>query len=292
MNTAARLKFADSERISLSAHPDYDEAWLEALIRSKIAILGLGSLDVISAQKSQSKGGRLDLLLRDSKNQTIFVVELMLGTLDETHIVRTIEYWLRERAQKQNKDYDHIAVLAAENVLGNRFVDVVRFLSGQMPLVLLEIHALRIEDRLTIQFSKVFDGRDTESEETSPATEATRESWIEASSQESVLLAEQFFEEILKPIENDISLTFKQQFLGLRVGNRVNNFVLFNPKRQFVRVRVKTSQAEDFAERLKSVGVEVLGDPPSGRLKFRLTTANFNANKAFYSEICKAAYEE
>ena|SRR6185437_9091048 len=138
MNTGVKLKFADSERISLAAHPDFDEAWLEALIREKVHLLGLGSLEVISAQKSHAKGGRLDLLMRDTKNQTNFVVELMLGTLDETHIVRTIEYWLRERSQKANEDYNHIAVLAAENVLGNRFVDVVRFLSGQMPLILLE----------------------------------------------------------------------------------------------------------------------------------------------------------
>src|SRR5260370_9337775 len=161
MNTGVKLKFADSEHVSLASHPDYDEAWLENLIRDKVSLLGLGNLDVVSAQKSQSREGRLDLLLRDSKNQINFVVELMLGTLDETHIVRTIEYWLRERSQKGNDDYDHIAVLAAEDVLGNRFVDVVRFLSQQMPLVLLEIHALRVEDRLTVQFIRVFDGRDT-----------------------------------------------------------------------------------------------------------------------------------
>ena len=155
----------------------------------------------------------------------------------------------------------------------------------------LEIHALKIDDRLTIQFTKVFDGSDAEQNEASAASEATRESWIENSSQESVLLAEQFLTEILKPIEPDISLTFKQQFLGLRVGNRVNNFVLFNPKRQFLRVRVITSKTEEFAERLKANGIDVFGIM-DGRLKFRLTGASFNTNRALLSELCKSAYEE
>lgn len=291
MNTGVKLKFAESERINLATHPDFDEAWLESLIRERASLLGLGQLEVISAQKSHAHGGRLDLLLRDVKNQTNFVVELMLGTLDETHIVRTIEYWLRERAQKSNEDYDHIAVLAAENVLGNRFVDVVRFLSRQMPLVLLEIHALKIGDQFTIQFAKVFDGRDTELNEVSTVVEATRDSWIENSSQESVLLAEQFFTEILKSIEPDITLTFKQQFLGLRVGNRVNNFVLFNPKRQFLRVRIIISKAEEFGERLKTNGIDVFATT-NGRLKFRLTASGYNSNKSLLSEICRSAYEE
>ncbi len=38
------------------------------------------------------KAGRLDLLLQDA-NQRRYEVEIQLGATDESHIIRTIEYW-------------------------------------------------------------------------------------------------------------------------------------------------------------------------------------------------------
>ncbi|MGH9893374.1 MAG: hypothetical protein ACREA0_15575, partial [bacterium] len=220
MQLGNKLTFVKSSPVSLAGHHDYDEAWLEQLIKSDTGLLGLGSVDVIASQVHQAKG-RVDLLLRDEKNEVVYVVELMLGDLDESHIVRTIEYWLKERERQSHKDYELVAVLAAERVLESRFVDVVRFLSRQMPFLLMEISALQVESRLTLKFTKVFDGRRAEAEAVSVTPEATRESWIEAGSLETVSLAEKFVE-MLKEINPSISLTFRQYFLGLRIGNRAS----------------------------------------------------------------------
>jgi len=55
-------------------------------------IPGLGDLDIRARERRHAKAGRLDLLLRDA-NQRRYEVEIQLGATDESHIIRTIEYW-------------------------------------------------------------------------------------------------------------------------------------------------------------------------------------------------------
>src|ERR1035437_2332012 len=70
-----------------------DEYWLQDKIYENPSILGLGDLEMVSNEKPQSSGGRLDLLLKDPEDDSMFEVEVMLDPTDESHIIRTIEYW-------------------------------------------------------------------------------------------------------------------------------------------------------------------------------------------------------
>lgn len=71
----------------------FDEYWLRDQIYEDPTKLRLGDLQPISKERTQSQGGRLDLLLKDPEDDSMFEVELQLGATDETHIIRTIEYW-------------------------------------------------------------------------------------------------------------------------------------------------------------------------------------------------------
>jgi hypothetical protein len=46
--------------------------------------------------------------MRDSEAETYYEVEIMLGNIDESHIIRTIEYWDIERQRRPQ--FDHQAV--------------------------------------------------------------------------------------------------------------------------------------------------------------------------------------
>ena len=41
----------------------------------------------------QPSGGIFNFLMVDRDAETFYEVEIMLGALDESHIIRTIEYW-------------------------------------------------------------------------------------------------------------------------------------------------------------------------------------------------------
>ena len=111
-----------SQLISLKGHPDIKEQWLQQQIIDNPSILGLGDLEVYRVEKQQPTGGRVDLILQD--DETRYEVEIQLGSLDESHIIRTIEYWDVER--RRQPKLSHIAVIVAEEVT-SRFPE--RYLS-------------------------------------------------------------------------------------------------------------------------------------------------------------------
>ena len=85
--------FIKAEHISLKDHPELNEKWVQNLIADDPSILGLGDLVLKDKERVQPRAGRLDLLLQDSDTNRRYEVELQLGPTNETHIIRTIEYW-------------------------------------------------------------------------------------------------------------------------------------------------------------------------------------------------------
>jgi hypothetical protein len=92
----------------------HDEYWLRDRIFADPSVLGLGDLQFVGREKTQSQGGRLDLLLKNPEDDSMFEVELQLGATDESHIIRTIEYWDNEKRRWPNRS--HTAVLVAEEM--------------------------------------------------------------------------------------------------------------------------------------------------------------------------------
>ena len=141
-----------SERVSLRAHPDFNEAWVQRLIAEDPAILGLGDLVLRASEKTLPQSGRLDLLLQDPETRRRYEVELQLGATDESHIIRTIEYWDIER--KRYPQYDHCAVIIAEDIT-SRFLNVISLLNGAIPLIAIQMQAFRVGEHHTLNFTTV-----------------------------------------------------------------------------------------------------------------------------------------
>src|ERR1700722_6520101 len=95
-----------------------DEKWLQDRIKDDPSLLGLGALELVSKEHRQPKGGRIDFLMRDDEN-TYYEIEGMLGPLDESHIIRTIEYWDLERQRRPL--HEHRPVIVAEQITSRFF---------------------------------------------------------------------------------------------------------------------------------------------------------------------------
>ena len=146
--------------------------------------LGLGELRPIQRERRQSSGGILDILLKDDDSDTLYEVEVMLGKTDESHIIRTIEYWDLER--KKNPHYNHIAVIVAEEIT-NRFFNVINLLSNNIPIIAIQINSLIVDEKMVVDFVKVLDSHESpdidDIEETKD--EITREDWKKTTSPKS-----------------------------------------------------------------------------------------------------------
>ena len=95
----------------------------------------------------QPCAGRLDLLLTDPDSRTRYEVELQLGSTDESHLVRTIEYWDIER--RRYPQYEHIAVIAAEDIT-SRFLNVISLFNRSIPLIAIQLRAVEVGADLTL----------------------------------------------------------------------------------------------------------------------------------------------
>lgn len=132
----------------------YDEYWLQDQIWSNPVNLGLGDLDALSKERRQNSGGRLDILLKDPQDDSMYEVEVMLGETDETHIVRTIEYWDNEKRRWPQRQ--HYAVLVAESIT-RRFFNVIHILSHSIPIIAIQVALVDVGGRKALHFTKVLD---------------------------------------------------------------------------------------------------------------------------------------
>jgi hypothetical protein len=92
------------------------------------------------------------LLLQDRESSKRYEVEVQLGRTDETHVIRTIEYWDIER--KLYPQYDHTAVIVAEDIT-SRFLNVVALFNGFIPLVAIQLNAVKIGEQVSLVCSTV-----------------------------------------------------------------------------------------------------------------------------------------
>ena len=80
-------------------------------------------------------------------------VEVMLGETDETHIIRTIEYWDNEKRIWPQR---HYAVLVAEHI-NKRYFNVVHLLSYSIPIIAIQAALIESHGRRSVFFSKILD---------------------------------------------------------------------------------------------------------------------------------------
>src|SRR6266446_4534908 len=115
------LNYHKAKVISL-AEAGLDERWLQERILEDPSLLGLGDVSVGQRERKQAPGGRIDFLMSDPETNTMYEVEVMLGRVDETHIIRSIEYWDIERRRWPTRE--HRAVIVAEEIT-TRFFNVI-----------------------------------------------------------------------------------------------------------------------------------------------------------------------
>jgi hypothetical protein len=142
------VKYVKAEHLYLKDDTILNERWVQSIIANDPSILGLGDLVLKDMERIQPKAGRLDLLLQDPSTNRRFEVEIQLGKTDETHIIRTIEYWDIER--RRYPQYDHCAVIIAEDIT-SRFLNIISLFNGTIPLIAIQLKAIKIDDKVDVR---------------------------------------------------------------------------------------------------------------------------------------------
>lgn len=285
------LAYVKAEPIKLKNHPEFNEKWLQDRIAEDPSILGLGDdVVLVERERTQGQAGRLDLLLSSQEEGRRFEVELMLGATDPSHIIRTIEYWDFER--RRYSAYEHTAVLVAEEVT-TRFLNVMSLFTGSIPLVVIQLNAIRIGDAVALSFSRVLDSRELradEDEESAARAPVDRQFWIARSSERMVALADSMLEVIREKAQPALKLNYNRHFVGLNDGTRPQNFVIWFPRRKHIGVSVRIERMDEWKARLEAADLE-----PSlrgNRIVFRVRPEQVSESDALIRELLHKAVAE
>jgi predicted transport protein len=283
--------YTPHERLSLKNHPDFNENWVQDLIAKDPSIIGLGDLVLRDRERVHPRAGRLDLLLQDPETKRRYEVELQLGSTDEAHIIRTIEYWDIER--KRYPQYDHCAVLIAEDIT-SRFLNVVSLFNGTIPLIAVQMQALKIEDKVTLVFTTVMDELSrgsVDEDEDAESAPTDRAYWEKRGSKATVALADQLLA-ILKDLDPSLELKYNKFYIGLSKNGQPYNFVTFRPKKNHLHFEVKVPETEELDSKIEEAGLDTLEyNKRWGYYRLRLTKDDVKSKGAVLKELARGAYE-
>lgn len=260
------------EVVNLKSSASLTEKWVQQQIADDPAILGLGDLELKDKERRQLGAGRLDLLLQEPETLKRYEVEIQLGPTDESHIIRTIEYWDIER--KKYPQYEHAAVIVAEDIT-SRFLNVIQLFNGMIPLIALKMTAYRVGDQVALTFVKVLDemvyglvGTDE------PVSEPTDRKHWEAKASPKTLLATDDLLTLVRKVEPNASLKYNKHYIGLEIDGTAWNFVVFRPRKAHTIMEFKLPpQGEETKTMLEAAEIDSLAyDSQFGFYRIRLET--------------------
>jgi hypothetical protein len=265
-------QYVQHRRILLKSHPDFSERWLQEQIKSNPSLLGLGDVDVKDEERIQPSGGRLDMLLFDSETSTRYEVELQLGSTDESHIIRTIEYWDNER--RRWPQYEHIGVIVAEEITA-RFFNVISLFNGFIPLIAIQLLAIEVDDKIKLVLSKVLDVMQLGIEEEEEEEAVDRLFWENRASKETMRLVDRLLD-IVREVDPEVALNYRRSRIVLARNGVSTNFITFQPKKQYVIAVFKAPQSEELTQALTDAGVDLLPFGRRGAYRLRISKSDMD----------------
>lgn len=288
------LEYVEHQKLSLKNHPEFNEKWLQDRIAEDAAILGLeGDVRLLGRERPITGGGRLDLLLFDEDNNRRYEVEVMLGSTDPSHIIRTIEYWDVER--RRYPGYEHVAVLIAEDVTA-RFLNVMSLLGGSIPFLAIQLDALQIGDHVILNFVHVLDHTELRVDDTEVDVddgETSRQYWDQKAGSALMKVCDEVLSMINEAAHAPQEFNYLRHYIGLRSNGVVKNFVRFSPKptKKIVHVSFLNANAEQWRERFEEQGVPTPGHHKR-RFRISVTPDGFADHRDLIREVVTETVKE
>lgn len=277
------------EKINLLNHPTLNEKWVQEVIAKDPSILGLGDLILKDKERIQPKAGRLDLLLQDPETNRRYEVEIQLGKVDESHIIRTIEYWDIER--KRYPQYDHCAVIIAEDIT-SRFLNIISIFNGFIPLIAIQMNAYKVKEDYFLLSTTVLDEISLGLLEEEEIREVTDRNYWETvrGTKKTVAIADELLN-LISEFVPGYELKYNKFYIGLAKDEQTNNFAIFRARKSGLNMELRLKQSDEIEKMLEETGLDLMNyDKKWGRYRIKLSKQEVNKHKELITNLLKMAY--
>lgn len=182
-------------------------------------------------------------------------------------------------------------MVVAENITA-RFLNVICLFNGMIPLVAIQMNALKFNDHIGLVFTKVLDqmtlGLVDEDEDVQETTD--RSYWINRGSQKTVGMCDELLETV-KSLDAELELKYNKFYIGLAKNGQPYNFVVFRPKKSFLRIEPRLAKSDETQEQLETAGLDVMDyDDRWGRYRIRLTPADLKKQTEVITQVLTQAF--
>lgn len=268
-----------------------NEKWVQQIIADDPSILGLGELILKDKERLQPRAGRLDLLLQDVDTNRRYEVEIQLGKTDESHIIRTLEYWDIER--KRYPQYDHCAVIIAEDIT-SRFLNVISLFNGFIPLIAIQVSAYKFsEEHVSLVFTTVLDevnlGLSDEDEEVKDVTDRNYWETVRGTKQ-SVGIADDLLQ-LVHTFDSSFSLKYNKYYIGLAKDGNPNNFIVMKPRKTGLMLGLKIDHSSEVQNLLDEAKLDTMDyDKRWRRFRVLIDKSDIQKNRELLISLLKKCY--
>ena len=98
---------------------------------------------------------------------------------------------------------------------------------------------------------------------------------------------------MVKSWDSELELKNKKFYVGLAKQGQPNNFVVFRPKKAYLRVGVRLERSDEIEAMLEESGLELMDYYSCwGRYRIRLAKIDIKKQEQFLQEFLKLAYDE
>lgn len=226
--------------------------------------------------------------MADPDGETRYEIEVMLGEVDASHIIRTIEYWDAER--QRYPTLEHRAVIVAEEITA-RFFNVIRLLNRAVPIVAIQLSAFRMGDEVVLHFTRVLDtyefGGEPEDEETSEPVD--RGYWERKAKPESLAIVEAI-KGLTPNSKGEAKITYNKHHIALETSGY--NFCWFHPRKAanycHMHIKVQPEKRSEIIKRLEDAGIEA-GNHGRSSIRLHLSAKDIHEHRDLITEMISAA---
>ncbi len=284
------MNYINLDVVNLKNHSQINESWVQNVIAKNPHLLGLGELELIQRERRQPRAGRLDFLFKDINSNRIYEIELQLGKSDESHIIRTIEYWDLER--KRYPQYDHVAVIIAEDIT-SRFLNVISLFNGNIPIIALQMSAIQINDQLGLHFIKVLDESLLKEidEDIETVQETTDRSYWECRASKETVECASTIVKLIQKLDEGYNLKYNKAYIGLEKGGISNNFIFFKPTKKIINAMFKIPSDIEIEQKLDEEDLDYSYNSGNNSYTVKLAKEETHEHEEIISLLVKKAYD-